>query len=387
MSQVVVKETSPLEALSQPSNDISISVRSGEILVHITKLSVTANTVTYSLVGRHSLKTFEHFPVPNPKYASVPAWGVGVVTSSKNASVPVGTRLQGYYPMRKHVILTPSKVKRKQFEDTASHRAALIPAYRTYRMIQQPATKDQEQMENLLLTDALLFSTGWGCAQQGLEMGGNTILITSASSRTSLTAAFSAQHHKMFQEVIGVTSARNVTFVKSTGLYDTVCTYDDIAGSLGYKDGRKVVVYDMAGNREAKLKIRQHFGEAVVDYASVGQTTVSVNDANPLGRGMPVDANGGAKEKGFLVFHALAAASKKYGQNRMASMLTDAQKAYCVWKLPHFQTMNLYGVEGLLRVWRDTVDNKALAGISYMCSLWETPEDAEPWTFNTGSHL
>ena len=375
---VVMDERSPLNATIQHDPTDPTDLASGQILVHIAKFSLTANTVTYALVGRKQLNTFEHFPVANPRYASTPAWGVGVVTVSKNTGLPIGTRLHGYFPMRKHVVLTPSPVKRKQFEDTAPHRANSIPAYRTYKLSAQPATAEQMQLENLTITDALLFSTGWGCAQQGLESGANTMLLTSASSRTSLTAAFSAKHARMFREIIGVTSARNVEFVKSTGLYDTVVTYDAIS-SLGHLPGRTVAVYDMAGNRKAKAELRKQLGAAVLDYGLVGQTTV----LNNTGSGR-IDLHGGASEAGFLVFHALAAAGIKYGKSQMASMLEEAQMAYMAWKLPTFVTQNVYGAEETVNIWDATVNNVALAGTTYMCSLWER-EEAEPWTFR--SHL
>ena len=54
-----------------------------------------------------------------------------------------------------------------------------------------------EDREDLERADGLLFSTGWGIAHEAALMPGGkpeALLLTSASSRTALAAAFSAKH-------------------------------------------------------------------------------------------------------------------------------------------------------------------------------------------------
>jgi hypothetical protein len=69
----------------------------GQILVHVSKLLVTANTLTYAIAGKAPvLKYFDHFPIPKDaptSLAMTPCWGTGVVIASKCAGVKEGTRI------------------------------------------------------------------------------------------------------------------------------------------------------------------------------------------------------------------------------------------------------------------------------------------------------
>ena len=44
------------------------------MLVHISKFVLTSNTVTYALLGRVALNTWENFPFDDDEFASTPAW-------------------------------------------------------------------------------------------------------------------------------------------------------------------------------------------------------------------------------------------------------------------------------------------------------------------------
>lgn len=322
MQQIVMHETSQLKAAIRPCS-AQACLPDGGVHVQIVKFALTSNTVTYALLGRAVLNTFEHFPYKHSEWALSPAWGVGVVTHSKCASVPVGSRLHGYFPMAPWCTMCPSKVDGTEwFEDTAPHRQKLISAYRTYRILPRliPGKLDAEDLGT---ADALLFSTGWGIAQQAAALGATTLLLTSASSRTALTAAFSAKHHSMFAEVIGVTSQRNIDFVRRSGLYDLVVTYEQIA-SQGDRSDRKLVVYDVAGNDSVSAALRIHFGAQVIGWRIVGMTHVGAKKATA---GSTVDLKGGAKATPFLVFQAMADAAKKIGSN-MAKVLASAKQAF-----------------------------------------------------------
>ena len=320
MQQVVMRETSPLKAASRPFSILG-DLGDGGVRVQIVKFSLTSNTVTYALLGRVVLKTFEHFPCKHADWASSPAWGVGMVTQSKCIGVPVGSRLQGYFPMAPWCTLYPSVVDDKgQFEDTAPHRQKLISAYRSYLILPHliPGRIDEE---DLGISGALLFTTGWSIAQQASALGATSLLLTSASSRTSVTAAFSAKFHKMFPEVIGVTSERNVDSVRESGLYNLVVTYKQIA-SLGSRSDRKLAVYDVAGNDAVSAALRTHLGAQVIGWYSVGKTHLGAKNVTAQ-----VDLKGGAKPANFLVFQAMQDARKAIGE-KMPEMVASAQKAF-----------------------------------------------------------
>ena len=320
MQQIVMQETSPLKATSVPCS-IQNELTEGGVHVQIVKFSLTSNTVTYALLGRAVLKTFEHFPNKYSGRGSSPAWGVGVVTQSKCIGVSVGTRLQGYFPMAPWCTLYPSEVDDMgRFEDTAPHRQKLISAYRSYLILPGliPGKIDEE---DLGISGALLFTTGWSIAQQAAALGATSLLLTSASSRTSVTAAFTAKFHKMFAEVIGITSQQNVEFVRRSGLYDLVVTYKEIA-SLGSRSDRKLAVYDVAGDDAVSAALRTHLGAQAIGWHLVGKTHVAAVKSTAA-----VDLNGGAKPANFLVFQAMQDAAKAIGE-KMPQVLASAQTAF-----------------------------------------------------------
>ena len=81
------------------------------------------------------------------------------------------------------------------------------------------------------MATGVLFSTGWGMAMvvANHPASPTALILTSASSRTSRAAAFTAKHHALPMEVIGVTSAGNLEYTKNLGLYSTVITYEEVA--------------------------------------------------------------------------------------------------------------------------------------------------------------
>ena len=57
--------------------------------------------------------------------------------------------------------------------------------------------------------------------------GGDIVVISSASSKTSFSLAFLLNEDRQ-RKVVGLTAAANQAFVEGMGIYDEVVTYDDI---------------------------------------------------------------------------------------------------------------------------------------------------------------
>ena len=80
----------------------------GQVLVHVAKLLVTANTLTYAIAGKAPvLKYFDNFPPPAhapDSLAMCPCWGHGVVIASTCDALAIGTRVHGYMPFSPTVI-------------------------------------------------------------------------------------------------------------------------------------------------------------------------------------------------------------------------------------------------------------------------------------------
>jgi hypothetical protein len=96
MSHLLVGSDAPTITTIHPTSG-EVEPGDGQVLVHISKLLVTANTLTYAVAGKAPvLKYFDHFPIPKDAplgLAMVPCWGTGVVIASKCAAVKEGTRV------------------------------------------------------------------------------------------------------------------------------------------------------------------------------------------------------------------------------------------------------------------------------------------------------
>ena len=97
------------------------------------------------------------------------------------------------------------------------------------------------------------------------------IVITSASSKTSMGLAFMLRKNQEIdgKKIVGLTSPRNVEFVKNTGYYDEVITYDDLEKELNEKDS---TVVDMAGNSKLLFRISDFLGEKLKFSSLIGLT-------------------------------------------------------------------------------------------------------------------
>jgi len=339
------------------------ALQDGQVLVHVAKLVVTSNTLTYAVAGKApGLQYFQHFPAPAGapgNLAMSPCWGTGVVTASRSADVRVGARIHGLFPFSPTVVLTPSKVTSIGFADAAPHRAGLIAAYSAYSF-QEGLSQDDEDFK---IGVGALFSTGWAMAQSAAVHPGKPagLILTSASSRTSQSAAFAAKFHGLPLQVIGLTSPANVDFVRGLGTYDVVCSYGDV----GKLQRQRVAVQDVAGNAEVQEALYRHFSNDVVLYGSVG-----IAHVGSAGKRARIQGLGGSKPAPFLVFTALQEVHKVYGRREAEGLLAEASRAFAAKMRPSFRPVRRYGAEEAQAVLREMAGGRVSAETTYVCSLW-----------------
>ena len=80
----------------------------GEIQLAVEAFAVTANNVTYAVVG-DQIGYWDIFPAPE-SWGIVPVWGHARVIASHHPEIAVGERLYGYLPMASHLIVKPGHV-------------------------------------------------------------------------------------------------------------------------------------------------------------------------------------------------------------------------------------------------------------------------------------
>lgn len=243
----------------------------GEVRVAIERFALTANNVTYGVVGER-IGYWKFFPTADPAWGRVPVWGVATVAESAAADVAPGERLYGYWPMASHMTIAPTNVKPGALFDGAAHRAGLPAVYNRYmRLAADPAydrATDEERMvlqplyaTAFCLYDFLLDNEWFGAAQ---------VIIPSASSKTAIGTAYAIRGDAAPPRLIGVTSPGNAEAVRALGLYDDVLLYDGMED--GIDAATRSVIIDMSGSGAVIGRLHRHLGDAMAYTSNVGVT-------------------------------------------------------------------------------------------------------------------
>ncbi|MEO0547498.1 MAG: DUF2855 family protein [Pseudomonadota bacterium] len=243
----------------------------GEVRVAVDRFGFSANNITYAAAG-FSLGYWKFF-LPHGSdtegWGVLPVWGFADVVESACDEVAVGERLFGYFPPARHLVLQPKSVSAGHFIDGAAHRSELPTGYNLYRRVpaSTPATEEDHHM--LLYPLYVTSYALWDLLKENDWFGAQRVVLTSASSKTSIGLAYALKTDPDAPAVTGLTSASNVSFVQSLGLYDDVLSYDDLA-SLDASVPTAIV--DMAGNGAVLGAVHAHLSDSMVQTLQVGLT-------------------------------------------------------------------------------------------------------------------
>jgi hypothetical protein len=260
-----------------------MAVGTDQVHVLIESYALTANNVTYGVVGE-TMKYWNFYPAP-AGMGRIPVWGFGRVAKSSRPDVAVGERLYGYWPMSSDVLLTIGRATPATLTESSPHRAELASVYNTYvRAAADPSMPSGSEPYVSLMRP--LFATSFliddFLAESGF-FGVKTVLITSASSKTAMGLAHCLKQRGAGRpEIVGLTSTGNAAFVAGLGTYDGVVTYDAIGGLRAPKGA---VVVDMAGGEATLRAIHATLGEALRYSCRVGFT--HWQDAKPAIKDLP----------------------------------------------------------------------------------------------------
>lgn len=241
----------------------------GQVLLQIEKFALTANNITYAVVGEQ-MAYWNFFPAETG-WGRVPVWGFATVAESRHPEIAVGERVYGYLPMSTHLVVEPGKIADSGFLDMAAHRQHMNRVYNGYRRLaadpaHNPDIEDYRALfEPLFMTSFLIEAF----MRRQNYCGATSLLMTSASSKTGMALAQVAKARSPEIERVGLTSPGNVVFVESLGLYDRVIAYDAV-GDLDA--ATPSVVVDFAGNGKALSAIHNHFADNLKYSCLVGAT-------------------------------------------------------------------------------------------------------------------
>jgi hypothetical protein len=286
MSETIWVAKSALRT-TQIHSDETPALKDGQIRVRVESFAVTANNVTYAVIG-DMFGYWGFFPAADD-WGVVPMWGHAVIAESRHFDLPVGERIYGYLPMGTHLVMDADRVSAGGFIDAAPHRQPMSPFYNQYSRLSadpehDPAREDARMIYGPLfktgfLIEAMMRREGWFGAEQ--------LVMTSASSKTSLALAHCAKQSSPHIKRVGLTSPGNVAFVEKSGLYDQVLPYD--AGDNGQCQLGSVIV-DFAGNAAVLRAQHEAFGDNLKYSCLVGATHVEGRggSADPLPGPAPI---------------------------------------------------------------------------------------------------
>jgi Protein of unknown function (DUF2855) len=323
----------------------------GEVRLRIESFSVTANNVTYAVIG-DMFRYWDFFPAADG-HGVVPMWGHAVVEASNHPDIAVGERVYGYLPMGTHLDVLPGQVSRGQFTDMAAHRQPMSVFYNQYSRLaadpeHDPAREAQRMIFGPLFKTGFLIEAMFRC-ESWFEA--EALVMTSASSKTSMSLASVAREKSPEVKRIGLTSAGNVAFVEASGLYDQVLAYGDVATLAQVPS----VSVDFAGNAALLRAIHETLGEHLKYSCVVGATHVDARG----GSGAPIP--GPAPTLFFAPDHATNVI-KELGPRAFGEAVAASWNAFVAT------------TDGFVRV--DTRDGIAAAGEAFQATLAGTADPA-----------
>jgi hypothetical protein len=330
----------------------------GQALLRVDSFGMTSNNVTYAVFGE-AMSYWDFFPSAEEGWGRLPTWGFAEVESSEAEGVEPGTRLYGYLPSSSHLIVTPGDADDSGFVDASPHKAALPSAY--HRYLAEPGDAfyrpDTEAVQMLLRP---LFFTSFLIDDQlddeGLTTGG-PVIVSSASSKTSIGAAFLlAQREDV--ELVGLTGRSNREFVEGLGLYDRTVSYDEI-DSL---DGGPATYVDVSGDAGVRQGVHSHFGDELAHSMAVGATHWEEMDGG--GGDLP-----GPTPALFFAPTRVSKRAEDWGRAGLETRVADAWHPFCEWTEGWLETIPGEGFEAVQSAWLDVLEGRVEPKRAHVLSL------------------
>jgi hypothetical protein len=332
-------------------------LRPGQALLRVDSFGMTANNVTYAVMGE-AMSYWDFFPAADG-WGRVPMWGFAEVERSEADGVEPGTRVYGYLPPSSHLVVTPVNADNSGFVDGSPHRAELPSAYHRYLATAGDSfyRADSEDLQMLLRP---LFFTSFliddQLADEGLT-GRGPILISSASSKTAIAAAFLLARRDGV-ELVGLTSPRNAEFVAGLGIYARTVTYDAI-DSL---ERGPAVFVDIAGDAAVRQAVHSHYGDDLAHSMAVGVTHWE-------------EFGGGAGELPgpeptlFFAPTRVTKRAKDWGRTGLEQNVAAAWHPFCEWTDGWLRVVRGHGFDGVRDAYLDVLEGRVDPTTAHVISL------------------
>lgn len=294
------------------------TINEGQAVIRVDKFGFTANNITYGVAG-DAIGYWKFFPAEG-EWGRIPVWGIGTVIDSGTTALVEGDEYYGYFPMSSYLVVQPDHVTPKGFSDGIEHRSTLAPTYNQYALMTPDNGFDRKYDSHRVVYNPL-FATGFLLDDYLFDndfFNADTIIISSASSKTSLCLAFLLNRVRKCH-VVGLTSSGNKAFVQGLGVYDDVVTYEELESMDA---SSKVAFVDMAGNREVLERLHHHFGDNTVCSCGVGITHQESGD------GQEPAALPGAKRTMFFAPNQVEKRAQDWGPETLQQNIDSAWNSF-----------------------------------------------------------
>ena len=295
-------------------------------------------------------------------HVSSPTPGGRVLVTYLRGS-PGNSRVYGYLPGATHLLVVPDRINDKGFIDAVAHRAALPSAYQGYRDVEtDPVYSPDREAEHILFFP--LFFTSFliddFVADEGF-FGADTLVISSASSKTAIIAAYLLAKREGI-EIVGLTSAGNSEFVKGLNIYDSVHIYDEIARL----PGDRAVYIDISGDGAVRADVHAHYGDRLAHSAAVGVThwTQMTQGGGDLQGPKPVF---------FFAPDRIKKRGADWGTAQLDQKVADAWPPFAEWASDWLRVERISDQEDIQRAFLELLDGKVDPAVGTIVDLqnWE----------------
>ena len=309
-------------------------LRDGQALLRVDSFGMTANNVTYAVMGE-AMSYWRFFPAPEG-WGRLPVWGFADVVESEADELAPGGRVFGYLPASHHLVVEPEGVSEAAFVNGAPHLRELPSAYHGYLFTERDPFYDARREDLQMLLRPLFFTSFLiddELADGGLPDGA-IVVLSSASSKTAIAAAFLLARREGI-EVAALTSQRNAEFVRGLGVYDTVVPYDEIE-SLAVS---RAVLIDVSGDGELRGRVHRHLDDRLEASLQLGATHWDRLAAVP--GEMP-----GPEPRFFFAPDRVKKRTKDWGGEGLAQRVADAWGPFAEWTAGWLEVSRSAGLDG-----------------------------------------
>jgi len=353
------------------------------VLFRIDKFAFSHMALGYLMKGyTRSFKSYhDFFKVEEEGQYRSAMWGIATVVESMHPKVPVGTRVFGLVPPSQYY---HQKIMRYIPESKQGDPAVVeldiegmdykLRRFQEMEVIKE--TQEDQELESWLISCKELYTMAFYMDEQLLTETGqiNSVIISCASSKTALCLAYLLRDRgkvmidgklspieRVMSSIVGLTSKEHLEFVKSTGLYHEVLTYEDVDNIAT----DKTVVYmdfkcDGALRQAITLKLGPNLMYNMVLGPAVFQKRMKDQIFEKRAREVLFD------ESTWRERRRLVAEVTKTGRNEK---LKNTFKEFVEYMRQHIKLKHICDTEGLRNMYDTVYNNNASPSEAYVCSL------------------